>query len=331
MLTTLTHSHRPTGWIGRTAAPALLLSLLYAGLRTYWQVVDQPGPMAPKGGDLVLFTGWPAIALCLGTALVAYGLLRRPHGVAAYRLLLVSGAAVSTVLVASGALLLLDVIGFALPGLGIEFFPLGALSRVLCVGTGVLVGAATVAYRRDVRGACAFCGRSDRSPAPMHATPMWAYWAAYVAVSGCVVRILAQAAVGFDESPMSSGVSVAMFEVGFLLAGTALPLALVHGWGRTWPRWVPWLSGRRIPRWLVLGPGVGVSAGIVVYFGLMLMLMIAERVQGRNPFPPSEGLDLPEVFFWFAVPAYLVWGCGMAVAAAVYYLRTRPTCRRCGR
>ncbi|UYM04267.1 hypothetical protein [Solicola gregarius] len=91
------------------------------------------------------------------------------------------------------------------------------------------------------------------------------------------------------------------------------------------------MSGRRIPRWLVLGPGAAVSAAIVVYFGSMLVIMVAERLQGRNPFPPSGGLDLPEIFFWFAVPAYFVWGCGMAVAAGVYFLRTRPVCRRCGR
>ncbi|MGH3357317.1 MAG: hypothetical protein ACRDO7_00845, partial [Nocardioidaceae bacterium] len=111
-----------------------------------------------------------------------------------------------------------------------------------------------------------------------------------------MVRILARAAVGFGETPMSGGVSVLVFEAGFLLAGTVLPLALVHGWGR------------RIPRWLVLGPAIGVSAGIVVYFGLMLAIMVAERLQGRNPFPPSGGLDLPEVFSWFAVPGYVVWG-----------------------
>jgi hypothetical protein len=52
-----------------------------------------------------------------------------------------------------------------------------------------------------------------------------------------------------------------MFEAGFVLAGTLLPLALVHSWGRVLPRWVPLLAGRRVPRWLLLGPAFGIAAG----------------------------------------------------------------------
>lgn len=316
----------------RAAAPATVLLLAYTCVRAYWQLTEPPGDLAPGTlDDLVVFTGWWSVALCLTGALAAYGVWKRPANPVTRQVVLTAGVVTSLALVVSGALLLLDVIGFALPGLGIEFFPAGAASRLVCVGSGVLVAAATLSYLREVRAACQRCGRDDRSRGPLRETPMWAYVAAYVAIAGCVVRVLAQAAVGFDESPLASGVSVAVFEGGFLLAGTVLPLALVHGWGRTWPRWVPFGSGRRVPRWLVLGPGIGVSAGIVVYFGLMLAMMVAERLRGRNPFPPGHGLDLPEVFFWFAVPAYVVWGCGMAVAAGVYFLRTRTTCPRCGR
>jgi hypothetical protein len=150
-------------------------------------------------------------------------------------------------------------------------------------------------------------------------------------VVGCAVRIGAQAVVGFDRSPLSSGVSVLLFELGFLLGGSLLPLSLVHSWGRVWPRGVPGLAGRAVPRRLVLWPAAGISAGLVVYFGLMLLQMIAERLRGRNPFPPSGGLELPEAFFWFAVPSYLAWGAGMAVAAFGYHRMTRPACRECGR
>jgi hypothetical protein len=68
-----------------------------------------------------------------------------------------------------------------------------------------------------------------------------------------------------------------------------------------------------------------------VYFGLKLLQMIFERLRGRNPFPPEGGLDLPETFFWFAVPAYLTWGVGMAVAALAYARRARTPCHACSR
>jgi hypothetical protein len=53
--------------------------------------------------------------------------------------------------------------------------------------------------------------------------------------------------------------------VGFVLGGTLLPLALVHSWGLIWPRWIPAPAGRRFPRWLVLGPAIGISGGLVVH------------------------------------------------------------------
>ncbi|MDN5852629.1 MAG: hypothetical protein L0K86_07250, partial [Actinomycetia bacterium] len=296
--------------LDRAAALSFVLLLAYALVRTYWQFGHRPDSMAPGDldWDLVVFTGWLGVGLCVAGAGVAAGLTRPARSPVARRLLPLAGVLIGVALIASGALLLLDVIGLVFPGIGIEFFPSGAASRLVCVTSGALLVTASVSYFLAVRGACRRCGRTNASGGRLAETPMWAYVAAYVAVAGCVVRVLAQAAVGFNENPLSNGPAVIAFEGAFLLAGSLLPLALVHGWGRVWPRWVPILRRRRIPRWLVLGPGAGVSAGIVVYFGLMLAMMIAERLQGRNPFPPSGGLDLPEVFFWFAVPAYVVWG-----------------------
>ncbi|KAA2263812.1 hypothetical protein F0L68_09060 [Solihabitans fulvus] len=314
----------------RLALAALVLVAAYAALRCYWQLGHQPARLSPIGTDLVAVTGWGAVGLCVAAALTALALLTaRPTGVGR-RLLLGAAAVLSAALVVSGALLLLDVVGGILPGLGLSFFPLGALSRAACVGSGVLLGLAARSSLRRSRAACGRCGRTGAWTRLAH-TPGWAFLAAYLGIAGCLVRIVAQLCVGFGNSPMARGTSAMLFEVGFVLGGTLLPLALVHGWGRVWPRWVLGLAGRRVPRLLVLGPAVAVSGGLVVYFGLMLVEMIGMRLRGENPFPPSGGLDLPEVFFWFAVPGYLLWGVGMAVAALAYARRTRPACRRCGR
>ncbi|GAA2070284.1 hypothetical protein [Actinomadura alba] len=326
----------PDAWVRsrwRTHLPAIGLTwvTLYGVLRTYWALGHMPDDLSPVGPDLVAFTGWASVGLCAAAALVLIALMTVRVSRVFRRPLLLAAWAVGVSLVASGAMLLLDVVGGILPGLGIRFYPLGALSRMACVGAGVLVVLSARAYQYRTREGCMACGRTASSPGPLRRTPGWAFWAAYISVAGCLVRILAQIWVGFAGSPPVGGVSVVLFEVGFVLGGTVLPLSLVHGWGRVWPRWVPRLAGRRVPRRLVLWPAYGVSGGLVVYFGLMQLQMVFERLNGRNPFPPEGGLALPETFFWIAVPAYLTWGTGMAVAALAHARRTRTPCRACGR
>lgn len=299
--------------VTRTAGAALVGAVFYGGVRVYWNAGHFPGRMSPVGPDLVTISGWGSVALCLAAALAVAATgtrLPRPLVVAA-------GWGTAAALAGAAAMLLLDVVGGVLPGLGIAFYPVGALSRAACAAAAVLVARTTLLYQRRTRP-----GR--RLLAPLERTPGWAYVAAYAAMGGCLTRIGAQAWVGFDETPLASGVSAALFEAGFLLGGTLLPAALVHRFGRVWPRRVPGAAGRRVPRPLVLWPGAAISAGLVVYFGVMTVQMVGERLRGRNPFPPGDGLDLPETFFWIAVPGYLLWGLGMAVAAFAYARTSAP-------
>ncbi|TDD26087.1 hypothetical protein E1287_36755 [Actinomadura sp. KC06] len=328
------------GLVGRLTAgrrlPLVALAWVgaYGALRVYWASGRRPGDLSPVGTDLVVFTGWAAAALCGAAALVLAALAApRADALAPLprRVLLAAAWTIAACLVASSALLLLDVVGGVLPGLGIRFYPLGALSRAACAAAGIMTGLSALAHARRARAGCGRCGRRAGAPGPLAATPAWALWAAYLAVAGCLARIAAQAAVGFGESPLSGGPSAILFEAGFLLGGSLLPLALVHSFGRTWPRPVPGLGGRRVPRRLVLWPGAAISGALTVYFGLMLLQMLWERLNGRNPFPAEGGLDLPEAFFWVAVPSYLLWGAGMAVAARAYARRTRVACPSCGR
>ncbi len=317
----------------RAAAAALAWTTAYALVRVFWQLGHPPGPLSPIGTDLVVFTGWWAIALCAVAALTAVALMSlhprgmAPRGMARLTLLTLAWVA-SAAFVAAGALLLVDVVAGILPGLGIPIFPAGVVSRAACVGAGVLLGRAALTYARRTGDGCRACGRTTAASGGR--PPAWAFWAAYASVAGCLVRIGAQAWVGLDASPVGGGPTVLVFEIGFVLGGTLPPLALVHSWGRRWPFWLPLVSGRRVPRWLPLGPGLGVAGGLVAYFGVTFLQMVAERLQGRNPFPPAGGLDLPEPFFWVAVPAYLVWGLGLGAAALAYLGRSRPRCVACG-
>jgi hypothetical protein len=189
------------------------------------------------------------------------------------------------------------------------------------------VGATALCYQRHWRGTCLACGRTGAAAGPAR-PPRWAWLAAWAAVAGCLVRLLAQVAVGFDSNLLKGGGSLLGFEAGFLLAGTVLPLALVYRWGRVFPGWVPLLAGRGVPRWLVLGPALGLGVGMTAYFGVSLVRLAAQTVTGTWA---QHAGSLPLWFFWVAVPAYLAWGLGLGVAALAYRAATRPRCRTCGR
>ncbi|MEV1172703.1 hypothetical protein [Nonomuraea sp. NPDC049784] len=283
------------------AGVALASVILYGGLRVYWQLGHMPERLSPVGPDLLVFDGWAAVGLCGAAVAVLGAMVALPRAGRGRWALAGLAWVVGGALVVAGALLLLDVVGFIVPGMGIPVYPLGAVSKAACVGSGVLVWWTARAYR-------------PARPKALAHTPRWAFAGAYVAVGGCLARILAQAAVGFGGGDW-------LFEAGFLLAGTVLPLALVHRWGRVWPRWVPVLAGRAVPRRLVLWPGAAVAGGLIAYFGVGLGQMVAERLSGQVPFAQS---GLPEGFYWVAVPGYVLWGAGMTVAALAYAWRTRP-------
>lgn len=310
-------------WLAWAAPAAFVWALAYGSVRARWAVGGAPS-FGSLGTDLIVFTGWGAVGLSAAAAGVALTLRtaswRRP--------LLAAAWVVTAALLVASAMVLLDVVGGLFPGLGVPFHPMAFMSRAACLVAGVLLGASAEAYRRRWRSACLFCGRTSTLARPEQ-PPAWARWAAYVAVLGWAVRLGAQAAVGFGSSlSPTGGGSLLAFEAGFVLAGTVLPLALVHSWGRVVPRWVPLLAGRRVPRWLLLVPAFGIGVGLTAYFGMTMVLLAGQTVSGS--WDQSAG-SLPLAFFWVAVPAYLAWGLGLGGAALGYYRVTRPACRVCGR
>ena len=308
-------------WMAWTPQAAVAWALVYGSVRVWWAMNGAP-PFGRLGTDLIMFSGPAAIVLCAAAGLIALA-LRTARWTWP---LLAAGWAVCAALLASCALLLLDVVSLLFPGSGVAFFPAAFLSRAVCFTGALLLGSTVVAYRRRWRSACLFCGQSgDRSR--LAQPPRWAWWAAYAAIAGWAVRLGAQAAVGFGALLRARGALFA-FEACFVLAGTLLPLALVHSWGRRVPRWAPVIGGREIPRWLLLGPAFGIGGALTVYFGVSLIAFAIASFTGswnRN------GSPLPQAFFWVAMPAYLTWGVGLLAAAISYFRLTRATCKVCGR
>ncbi len=322
-------SHPPAapGWMAWTPHAAILWALAYGAVRVWWAARGAPS-FGPLHFDLLFFSGWSAVSLCAAAAVVALALRLAPW----LWSLLIAGWTVCLALMAACPLLLLDAFGALLPGLFVPLQPVAFLSRVACLVEAIFLGASSEAYRRHWCSACLICGRSaDR--VRLLKPPKWAWWAAYSAIAGCLVRIGAQAAIGFGMMRQPAGgprmaVASLVFEALFLLAGTVMPLALVHSWGRVVPGWLPLLAGRRVPRWLLLGPAFAIGSLMTVYFTVTMVKITEDTIGGA--WHQSFG-TLPLAFFWVSVPGYIVWGLGLVVASFGYNRVTRSACRACGR
>ncbi|MEH1164171.1 hypothetical protein V6V47_02150 [Micromonospora sp. CPCC 205539] len=196
----------------------------------------------------------------------------------------------------------------------------GAVGGVLC-----LVIAAS--ERRRAAHPCESCGRvHGRSPERREeGSPGWAYAGAYLAVGGFLARM----SVWLDDTVAGEWPSAASRADGFSwtamvvflalmsLAGTMLPLALAHRWGRLWPAWLGPMRGRPVPRWLVLGVGLFIGASLTAYFGIAGMTAWVRGDFG-GPFLP----------LLLEMGGYTLWGVGLLVASASYFTLTRAPCSR---
>jgi hypothetical protein len=313
---------RLTGWRRWALPAALAWALCYGSLRAVWAVTGAPSP-PPVDSDLIGFTGWWAVGLCAAAAVVVVALERSGWSLA----LALAAWAVAIALAVASGVVLLDVVGLLLPGVGVKVSLAAFASRVACLSGAALVGTNVLSYQRHWHDACLVCG-STPGTVRLTRPPRWAWVAVWAAVAGCVVRLLAQLAVGFGSELLEGGAPALMFEVGFLLAGTVLPLALVCRWGRVFPGWLPILAGRRVARWWVLAPAASLGVGMTAYFGISIVKLAGQTLTGTW----DQGFDgYPLWFFWLAVPAYLTWGLGLGVAAFAYHRITRPVCNVCGR
>ncbi|MFH9043495.1 hypothetical protein ACH4FA_29645 [Streptomyces sp. NPDC017966] len=108
-----------------------------------------------------------------------------------------------------------------------------------------------------------------------------------------------------------------------ILAFTAI--GLIARWGEVFPRWIPFLRGRRVPRRAaVLLAAIGV-AGLTLLFTL---LFIASEIRGTT----IRGGDLPADFpsqaggweaawFYFCYAPLTLWGPLLGVLTVAYWKR----------
>lgn len=203
---------------------------------------------------------------------------------------------------------------------------LGAFGlQVFGTTVAVLTAISTRVVLRTLRGGCPACGRVHGRPPETRdtRTTRWGYVGGYVAIIGLIIRVIPatpgvvswlNGSRSMDNQP--GGQAFLIFIALLILAGTLLPLALVHRWGRIWPPWVPLLAGRSVPRWIVLGPGMMISLGLLAYFGIGGLTAVLLGKTAGHPVAVVE------------IVAYVVWGIGLAVASTSYAQLTRPPCPR---
>ncbi|MEU7949173.1 hypothetical protein AB0C50_31225 [Micromonospora taraxaci] len=301
---------------------ALRLSWI-AGGRWAYTACDRTALVDPAGGcgadrvvTLPFWAGWGAVGVGVALAMIIVFAIRAPGRAASAA----SWAASALLLVVAFPLHLLFEVPAALTGRPSDWRDLGA--RLALVAGGVLfAGLANASGPR-------------RGPAPASYQPVprwtrrWAYAAVALPVVGWAVPHglwVLGVPFGISEQKLDEIQLDLSTETG--LAITLVPplagllvLGLVQRWGQQFPRWVPGLGGRRVPRLLAVIPA-GVVALALVTYGVLSVAVFVDQLR-------TGDLQWSEVWEGWATSAtllvFLGWGVSLGVTTTGYALATRP-------
>ncbi|MBF9127713.1 hypothetical protein I0C86_01685 [Plantactinospora sp. S1510] len=296
------------------------------GLVHLWWAVDGP-PRFLMGRESYFPGRWVPVVISavamLGCAAVVAG-SRRGLSDAGHHVLAGLNAGAGVVLCVYSFLFPVVIVSILFEGGGTD-----KVVSLLATGSGAAGGIFCLVIaaneRRLATRPCRSCGRvHGRSPERRdERSPGWAYAGAYLAIGGFLARlslwmhdtVTGQWPSAATRANGSSLTAMVVFLALMILAGTMLPLALAHRWGRLWPAWLGPLHGRAVPRWLVLGVGLFIGASLTAYFGIA---GITAWIRGdlRGPFLP----------LLLEIGGYTLWGLGLLVASASYFTLTRPPC-----
>jgi hypothetical protein len=347
-------------WQRWTPYAALAWSLAYAGLGIFFAVSGRGFPYAPEnvsvaagpvagrfGPDaawvVVMLAGFPAAVMGVAMLRGVRGRLLRPLLITAGGLL---AGTLLLLMTDINLLMMLAYVPYALVAIfkGATFGQVYLQSfiqwtlvhQLLCLIGGFLWLGATVSYARRSGDACLYCGRRD-GPEGWTSPSKAAHWgriAVYVALVVPVIYAFTRYAwaLGFPlgityeywRSGQESGLwTSGLFLATFGLVGAALMLGLVQRWGEVFPRWMPGLSGRRVPTALAVVPASIISVLLMV--GGIAMWSGFAKIFGAS----IDGQDMRIVIG--PVALFPIWAASLAVATLGYYYRRRGPCKICGR
>jgi len=101
----------------------------------------------------------------------------------------------------------------------------------------------------------------------------------------------------------------------FATLGGVLTLGLVHRWGEIWPRWIPGLRGKPVPRAFPLLFASAVTAALLPSVAGIV------RISGSD----LTTLLASPMTYW------PLWAVSLGTATLAYHYRTRRDCRVCVR
>lgn len=323
------HPSVATGPRSRWAVACVVFVVGEVVLRLYWIAggrwgytacdrTDLGDPAGGCGADRVevlpFWAGWGAVAVAVVLAVLLGYALRFPGRHATVGV----WAASALLLVVAFPLHLIFEVPAALAGRPSDWRDLGA--RLALVAGGLLFAG------------LANASGPERGPVPAGYRPvprwtrLWAYAAVALPVVGWAVphalwvlgvpfgiseRMLDEISQGLSTL---TGVAITVVPP---LAGL-LVLGLVQRWGQQFPRWVPVLGGRRVPRLLAMIPAGVVALALVTYGVLSVAVFVGQLLAG----------DLPWSDVWdgWAVSAtllvFLGWGVALGVTTTGYALAT---------
>jgi hypothetical protein len=225
------------------------------------------------------------------------------------------------------------------PGNFFDVMTWPVINQLVCMAGGLVWAATAVVYQRRTRDACDGCGRTDAqagwtTPA---AAARWGKWAVCAAVVVPFLYAVTRWAwalgipLGISADLLREGQEISLWWAGAGLAtvaasGALLTLGLMQRWGEVFPRWFPFLAGKRVPPMLAIVPAALVAV-IVTQAGLMFVRLTLLGTIG-------EVFTFIDAGDWAALGPELLWplwGVALGAATLAYYYRRRGTCAHCGR
>ncbi|MEV0701578.1 hypothetical protein AB0I53_27210 [Saccharopolyspora sp. NPDC050389] len=272
----------------------------------------------PRGLIIFELPNW-ATPLAAAAGVLGAALLMSP--LRARVLVAINGAAVLLLLWAAGGILFDLLRLFGLMGFPPDW-PMFA-TRAFALTSAILLVRATILRFRALTGACARCGGPASSP------PRWlGYLGVLFALPYPVIKTnwALGGTIGLDYPDLArDGFTSGWLVVPAALIGIVLSLALVHRWGRIWPRWVPGLAGRPTPRGLLLFGG-WFGTGLLFTMGPAgFASVVADLISG------TSSSSIAGMHYWPGALFYVSWMCWALALGPSVYLYQRATRRKpCG-
>ncbi|GAA3019914.1 hypothetical protein [Streptosporangium longisporum] len=315
---------------------AALWCLVYGSLGVYWASGGAGFPFGPSDTNAANMGSWLAAATPGPTgAVIAVGcaagvvaalaavmpwgrrLPRRPLAGVLFVL-------ATPLLLAAPDVRILQNLAYSLFG-NVSLIDWPVLNQALCVAGGILLAATATRVLR--RRPCPACGRPPADPDDRRRWTRIGRWATAVAVLAPLPYAAQRAAwnlgipLGVDEAFVqalatdfqSKGLGpILMYSLTLgAVGGALLTTGLSMSWGETFPRWVPYLGGRRVPVTMAVIPATVVTVAVTVAgLAVWRWALLEGEVDGS------------------AVPGLLwvPWGIALGVATLAYHRRRRNTC-----